>query len=406
LISLVLVYQIALKLFNKSIAVISGIIFSITPFQIHYAQEIRMYALLSLFLLTATYAFFQARSQSWKWWILFTVCSALAQYTHNLAAFYLLPLAFVPIIQKDHKTLRALIIAGCVALILYIPWMVHLPSQVSKVNSFYWVAKPGIDKLLILILLYLPHLPLPGINLPIGLMSAGIVIALAIYQNFLASKNSLPSTQTALLMGYLAFVPPVLLWSVSQVIPVYVERALLPSHAIFCIWLAWAITQINSPRFIQTLVIILVGISAGIGIYQHVTYSGFPYGPFEKINQHLTEKILPGDIIIHSSKLSYLPSYFFSSELPQGYIIDPPQSSTDTLAPATREILGLQDYASIEQATENASRIWFLIFKKSIDEFMSMGHENHPDLEYLNSHFKFENKEQWDEMLIFLYEKP
>lgn len=42
----------------------------------------------------------------------------------------------------------------------------------------------------------------------------------------------------ALWLFYLSFAPPLLLFLVSQWVPVYIERALLPSGVVFCIWLA------------------------------------------------------------------------------------------------------------------------------------------------------------------------
>ncbi|NOH04281.1 MAG: hypothetical protein HND47_21070 [Chloroflexi bacterium] len=191
LISLFLVYKIALALFNKDTATASAAIFAILPFQIHYAQEIRMYAMLSLWLLLATLSFLRARSGNGRWWILFSIASALAQYTHNLAAVYLIPLALTPILQRDWKTLRSLIAAGLVSIILYLPWLIHLPSQFSKVSASYWVERPGVEKIFTLFLFYLPHLPLTGVMLVVGLLAAVLVISLAAFQTYLAKKNDL-----------------------------------------------------------------------------------------------------------------------------------------------------------------------------------------------------------------------
>ena len=99
--SLFLIYQISRNLFNEKTAGMAAVLFSILPFQVHFAQEIRMYSLLSFWLLLATFSFLRGRNGNWKWWILFAAASALAQYTHNLAAVYLIALAVTPLIQKD-----------------------------------------------------------------------------------------------------------------------------------------------------------------------------------------------------------------------------------------------------------------------------------------------------------------
>ncbi len=404
--SLFLIYQISRNLFNEKTAGIAALLFSILPFQVHFAQEIRMYNLLSFWLLLATFSFLRGRNGNWKWWILFAVASALAQYTHNLAAVYLIPLAITPLIQKDWKTFKSVGIASIVSILLYLPWLIQLPAQFAKVQSSYWVERPGIEKIFTLILFYLPHLPLPSNLLLPGLLIASLTIALASFQTFIAKRKQPEPANKTLWLAYLAFMPPILLWSVSQFVPVYIERALLPSHAIFCVWLAAAFTQTKLPRVIQTLVSIFIITSSVTGIYQHITYKGFPYGQYSAINISIQSRIKQGDVIIHSSKLSYLPSFYFDQEIQQGFIIDPPNSSVDSLAPATREILNVNEAENIEKGTVHASRIWFVIYQQSIGELKSQGYQTHPQLEYLDQHFKLESFETWDDLKVYLYKRP
>lgn len=405
LLSLILVYKIAEKLFDVKTAIAAALLFSVVPAQIHFAQEIRMYAALELWLLLAAYSFLQARAGNWKWWIAFSVSSALAQYTHNLAAIHLMTLALTPVLERDWKTLRSLTLAGFAALVLYLPWALNLPAQFEKVNSFYWVERPGAERLFTLLLFYLPHLPLFGAMLAVGLLCAVLIVSLAAFQTYLAKMNGAESLRPGLWTAYLAFAPPLLLWLVSQKVPVYIERALLPSQAMFCIWLAWAFTQTRPPKFIQTFAAGLVGVSAVMGIYQHLAYKGFPYGPFRELGQSLQVRLEAGDVIVHSSKLSYLPSLYFDPTLPQGFILDPPESSVDTLAPATREILGAHEYESVEQAAGDAKRVWFVIYQPSIEEYAAKGHVTHPHLEYLNAHYELVTTEAWGDLNIYLFVK-
>ncbi|HNA53557.1 MAG TPA: glycosyltransferase family 39 protein [Anaerolineales bacterium] len=403
--ALVLVYLIARELFDETTAWISALLFSILPFQVHFAQEIRMYMLLSFWLLAATYAFLRGRSGEWKWWLLFGVCSALAQYTHHLASVYLIPLALTPLWQKDWKTLKSVMAGALLAVLLYIPWLIHLPAQLSKVQSSYWVERPGLEKIFTLILFYLPHLPLPnGLLLP-GLLIAMLVIVLAVFQTILAKRNLIANTGKATWLAMLAFLPPLLLWVISQFVPVYIERALLPSHAIFCIWLAWAFTQTRLPNPVRIFTFTLIGIAAVIGLSQHFFYQGFPYGPFREINQSIQSRLENGDAIIHSSKLSYLPSFYFNRKLVQTFIIDPPQSNVDTLAPATREVLQIRSAEDIETASANATRIWFIIYQQSVDEYTAQGYKTHPHLEGLEENYELEFIENWDDVRIYLYVK-
>ncbi len=348
-----------------------------------------MYGLLAFWLTLATFALLKRQ------WILFSLAAALAQYTHNLAAFYLIPLALTPIFQKDWKTLRNLTLAGLAAIVLYTPWLLQLPAQVSKVTSSFWIEKPGIEKLFTLFLMYLPHLPLPNSLLMAGLLVATLVIALAAFQTYRAHSGS------GAWLAYLAFTPPFLLWLVSQAYPLYVERALLPSHVIFCLWLAWAFTQTKLPRPLQGFAFVLILAAAGMGIYQRVAYKGFPYMP-PALTQSIADRFEDGDIVVHSSKLSYLPSLYYDRTLSQGFVADPANSNVDTLSPATQKILNLNSFVDIEDGIWNATRVWFIIYQQSLDEYTEV-EQVHPHLEYLDEHFTLESVEEWDGLRLYLY---
>jgi hypothetical protein len=173
----------------------------------------------------------------------------------------------------------------------------------------------------------------------------------------------------------------------------------------FCIWLAWAFIQTKLPRPVQLFAFVLIAASAGMGFYQHVTYEGFPYGPYAALDQSIQNRLKQGDVVIHSNKLTYLPSFYFDRNLPQSYITDPPGSSTDTLSPATQKILNLTSRENIKSATADASRVWFIIFQQSIDEFTTKGYETHPDIEYLDNNFTRVSKEDLGAVKLFLYSK-
>jgi len=403
--SILLLYLIARHLFDEQAALAAAFLSAVLPFQIHYGVEIRMYGLLAFWLTLATLAMLKRQ------WILFSIAAALAQYTHNLAAFYLIPLALTPVFQRDWKTLRSLTLAGFAAIVLYSPWLIQLPAQVSKVTSSFWIEKPGIEKLFTLFLMYLPHLPLPPSLLMAGLLVATLVIALATFQTFrvrsvrggvLATEDGGRSNfNKGLWLAYLSFTPPLLLWLISQIYPMYVERALLPSHTIFCIWLAWAFTQTKLPRAIQVFGYTLTLAAAGMGIHQHVTYTGFPYAP-PTLTASIASRVEEGDVVIHSSKLSYLPSLYYDHALLQGFIADPANSTVDTLSPATQKILKLHSFADIEDGTGNASRLWFIVYQQSLDEYAE-AEQVHPHLEYLDEHFTLESVEEWDGLRVYLY---
>ena len=405
LVSVVLVYLIALERISDPRTARLGMLFAaLAPFQIHYAQDIRMYSFLAMWLLLATYANLRgSKPGGWRWWILFSFAAALAQYTHNLAAFYLVPLALLPILQKNWQALRAVIVAGLGALILYFPWAIQLPAQFSKVQSAYWVDRPDISKLFTLLLVFVTNTPLPSSLVAAALAFALTLVIVGFFQTIRYSRQT--NEKAGLWLLYLAFAPPSLLFLFSQWRPVYIERALLPSGAIFCIWLAWVMIKTSLPNAAQYALLGLLSLSSMLGIYQHIAYHDFPYGPFQQLDLSLRQRMEPRDVIVHSNKLSMLPALVFDRKLPQSFIGDPPGSRTDTLASATQQALGIEAESDILVATKDAQRVWYIIYQRSIDEYEANGFPTHPDIKYLESQYDLISEENWDGLRVFLYSK-
>jgi hypothetical protein len=113
----------------------------------------------------------------------------------------------------------------------------------------------------------------------------------------------------------------------------------------------------------------------------------------------------PQDVIIHSNKLSILPAMLFDRNLPQSFIGDQPGSATDTLAPATQQVLEIKSESDIRAATRNANRVWYIIYQRSLDEYKANGYPTPPDIEYLAAHYDLESEETWSGLRVLLYSK-
>lgn len=399
-----LAFLLGRKLFDAPTGRAAMLFVALSPFQIHYSQEIRMYALMAFWLLLATYAcVLAAQSGDWRWWLLFASAAALAQYTQTLAAFYLAPLALTPAYRRDWSGLRGAMLASLAALLLYLPWLVHVPGLFAKIQGAYWIEAPSPSRLITLLLLFVTNLPLWGISLAIGLFLALSCIAIGVVQTIRAARAARAGSGSGLWLLYLAFAPPILMFVVSQFTPVYLERALLASGVVFWVWLAWALAATGLPRPVQAAALAMLCGAAALGIFQHLTYRGFPYGPFQALDHSLHQRIATGDLIVHSNKLSFLPALYFDPDLPQLFLSDPPGSKTDTLAPAVQQALGLRSTMDIQVASAGASRIWLVIFQESIDEARRAGLAAPPDLEFLQENFTLSSEETWDDLRVFLF---
>jgi hypothetical protein len=110
-------------------------------------------------------------------------------------------------------------------------------------------------------------------------------------------------------------------------------------------------------------------------------------------------------VILHSNKLSLLPAFYFDPTLKQEFLADQPGSGSDTLAPATQQVLGLIEAPSLDTATKTAGRVWFIIFQKSLDEVAASGLAEDPALAWLNEKFHLENMESWGSLRLYIFHR-
>ena len=83
-----------------------------------------------------------------RYWIFLSILSALCAYTHYFAAItatviYLILLAHLITCKKDQ--IKYWVISAVVGIILYLPWMPALISQLTTVHESYWIQKPGLE---------------------------------------------------------------------------------------------------------------------------------------------------------------------------------------------------------------------------------------------------------------------
>jgi mannosyltransferase len=404
--TLLMAYLLSKELFDEKTALFAALFVALSPFHIHYSQEIRMYSLLAFELVTAAYALWKGmHSRDWRWWVLFSLMAASAQYTNNLAFFFLVPLAATPLLKKDWPSLRSTVLAGLGAVLLYSPWLVHLPNQFSKLQGGYWISRPGIDKVFTALLSYVTNLPLSEKIFPVALFIALFLFALAVMQTLRLYSRGEQTAKRGLWLAYLAFTMPALLWLVSQWQPLFIERALLPSGVMFSIWLAWAITGTGLHKAMRYVLFGLLLVASVVGQYQHLTYHGFPYGPYQELGEYLEGRVSSDAVIVHSNKLTHLPTVYYFRDLPQEYVADPPGSGSDTLALPTQEVLGLFASPSIEGAVGGANTVWLVIFSRAIDEYQDLGQPTHPHLAWLDENLTLVSVEPWGDLLLYEYER-
>ena len=399
-------YGLARKLFDERIAAVAALALALSPFQVHYSQEVRMYALLAVLLLGATLVYWKAlEGGSLRQWVAFAVLGAAAQYTHTLAGLYLIPLGLTPLWRRQWSNLGNTILAGLLAILLYLPWLIYLPSQLSRVRWAYWIPQPGIAELVRTWLVFAAGLPVPQTLLAFILFGTVLATTLGVWGTFRGWRMQDTSFRNGVWLLYLAIAPVLLMFVLSTWQPVYLERALLTSGAVFLLWLVWALsTPRLSELFAWTGRIALFGTFA-LGLFGYYTHRGFPYAPWTSLNEALSAEVQDQEFVLHSNKITALPSHYYTkliAETEQAadgisgpviehrYLADPPGSGSDTLAPATQQVLGFLAEPEITAAVGEATGIWFVVFPREELEYLADGFQAHPSLEWLSERFNLD----------------
>ncbi len=381
-------YRLSRKLFDERIAIVAALALALSPFQVHYSQEVRMYALLAVLLLGATLAFWRAlEGDSLRYWLAFAVLGAAAQYTHTLAGLYLIPLGLTPLWRRQWLKLGKTALAGFLATLLYLPWLVYLPSQLSRVRWAYWIPQPGVLELVRTWLVFTAGLPVPLPMLPVVLFGTVLATALGAWGTFRAWRSQDPSFRNGVWLLYMAVFPVLFMFLISYWQAVYLERAMLTSGAVFLLWLAWALSAPRlSDLFAWTGRVALLGTFA-LGLVGYYRHDGFPYAPWPQLNEDLKVELQDQEVVLHSNKITALPSRYYDPEIQHRFLQDPPGSGSDTLAPATQEVLGFRAEPDIAAAVGEATGVWFIVFPQEESDYLAEGYQGHPSLEWLSAQF-------------------
>lgn len=399
-----LIYRLARDLFGSRVGITSSALLALAPFHLAYSQETRMYAQLGFWIALAFFAFARCRRVSEKkWWALFVLAGAGALYSHNLAFVALGALGvWVAIDAVRTRTTRSLISTALAALAmvaLWLPWLVNVPGQFGKIEQAYWVPTPTIATLIQTLMVFafdFENAAYPQAMLPI-LIFVAIGLPAFIILGIARSREK----NLVLYAAAMAILPILFLFVLSLVRPVYIIRALMPAFLWYVILIGWMLAKL--PLLLsRTFAIGLVAILFMI-LPAYYTYAEFPRPPFQQAVLALGARSQPNDAVVHDNKLSYFPMHYYNRALAQSFIADPSGGGSDTLALPTQRALQL--YASsLQDATTDKSRVWFIIFREALDQALQDGHP-HPNKAWMDAHFTQVSLTQFNDLNVYLYQK-
>jgi uncharacterized membrane protein len=416
-----MIYLLGSQLFDRHTGLAAAAITAVAPFAVYYSQEARMYALLGFAAVTAICFFARAWARGRRTdWVAFTVLGAITLYAHNLGFAFLAGLdawvlwAWLRPGAVHWRNLRPLILSHLLMVGLFVPWLLIVPSQFGKIQQAYWVEQPGIVQLIQTLLVFhfaYDNQSLPGWLLPPALFFSILIVAIVALElvpqhrprhaRLLTPDSCLPTPYSLLLS--LTIVPVLLVFLISQWRPVYIVRALLPSALAYYGLVAAVLVAGRLPRPVKCGLLLPSVLIVCASLWNHYTYAQFPRPPFDQTAAFLRAAYQPGDVIVHSNKLTFFPTHYYDRTLPQSFIADEPGSPSDTLAYPTQQALGLLATPDIETAVQGHERVWFVIFRRAVDEYRAAGYADHPQRSWLAQHLTLVSVTPFGDLDVYEY---
>ena len=135
-----LTFWIGSSLFSVRVGAIAACYLAVSPVQIFYSQQCRMYSWLTALSILSGFLLWRAvRSGRPRFIVGYALATLAALYLHNVA-FYLLPGHLVILVWQRFwkRNLRWWVAATIVVLALYLPWMPTLLEQVRNETHYAW----------------------------------------------------------------------------------------------------------------------------------------------------------------------------------------------------------------------------------------------------------------------------
>jgi hypothetical protein len=303
------------------------------------------------------------------------------------------------ILHYSKKNFIQILQGSLIGVILYIPWLVRLPSQISKVQQSYWIERPGLSSLVQTIIAFNGDLPVREPLLPFMLLvSLLMLVFVGLESSLMIRSRGKRATATGLVLS-LALIPVLLLFGVSQLRPLYIIRGLLPSAVFYLLLISWLLyrgRKLSSSTLGVCLLLAFTG-----GYLSHYSHSGFPYAPFGRLNAYLRAHLEAEAVVLHTNKITMLPAYYDDPSLQHRYLQDPPGSGSDTLALPTQEVMGLFAESDPISAVAGAENVYLIVFQQEIEDYRRMGYTRHPALTTLERTYIIQSEMMWGDLRLY-----
>lgn len=323
-----LVYAVAWQLFRSRLAgLLAALLVAVSPLHVWYAQEVRMYTLLTFLCLLSSYFLLlvvkaEKTASVAILWTAYTLANVAALYTHYFAffvlAFQALYVLAVWVAGRGHRLHLILgsLASGAATLLLYLPWLPQLVTRYGTDVS-YWPGQLKIHEVLVDIAISFVGgesvSEETGILLAAGYSLVLILCLLALLSQARRSRQHDVEKRHRPLLFLLLYLllPPAFILALSYNTPKFNARYVMVSHPAFSLILAGGLAALWQRRAgslgnalrgaLSALALIFLLSVSAYADYNAYTDPAFARADFRGVARYLQERLGPDEAVILTS---------------------------------------------------------------------------------------------------------
>lgn len=314
------VYELGRSLFDRRTGLIAALVVAVMPYQVFHAQQANLYSMLVLSIALQICFFWRAMNTGrGKWFAGYVAMAAAGMYLHYFAALttlslhvWLLLVSYSESGRVFRKRWRPLLIADGLLLLLAMPVVAYFMRGAEDVGSGFWLTKPNIAAPLFTLQLFTAGYSLSGTWVAVTFVLTLLLLAFVLLELAYNYRDQPNQRATLLLLLLLAFLPIALVFIVSQVVPLYLDRTLIVTTPAYALLLgrALATTRLRSPTpYVAGGILCLMILS----LYGYYFDKDFSKPDYRAAEDYIAQRIGPDEALIHTGNGSYIPFLFYRS---------------------------------------------------------------------------------------------
>ncbi len=321
-------------------------LFAFNPFEVHYSQDARMYPLLQLAVLGALLAVCDRRYGRMAAWL------TVAMWTHNYGLIYLTVIGawaaarefrrpklaardvgFPWTGPEDSSRLGQVLVACAVPVLLWLPWVGVLASQMQTVAGGYWLMPLSLGQALYPLFTLLWGVTVPAQLLGPAALVGYAVVAFAVWK---AARRREHLELVWLVLG------PFLLTGALSVgwKNVYLFRAFIGALGPLCLLLGWALTEGVPLRLTAWAAAMLLPLM-GLALVNRLPALAVATGENARALEVIEAGWQAGDIVYHGNVGTLSGFLLTAPAWMPNYLMPVQPGSVGVLTPQTRAALGM-----------------------------------------------------------------